>query len=64
MILLMGRVGNVCDMGELSLLPSKNNIGVWRLWAEKWERAEEEVITVGLLADRLPSLKIHTGNWD
>ncbi len=28
------------------------------------ERAEEEVITAGLLACTPPSLNIHTGNWD
>lgn len=35
------RAGNVCDVTELSLLPSKNNIGnttgIGRLWSEKWE---------------------------
>lgn len=35
------RAGNVCDVTELSLLPSKHNIGnttgIGRLWSEKWE---------------------------
>lgn len=36
MILLIGGVGEVCDMAVLLLLPSKKNIGIGRLWSEKW----------------------------
>lgn len=36
LILIISVVGYVCDVGELSLLPSKNNIGIGRLRCEKW----------------------------
>lgn len=36
LIMVIGGVGDVCDIGVLSLLPSKNNIGIWLLWSEKW----------------------------
>ena len=36
LIPLISGVGDVCDVGALSSLPSKNNIGIGRLWCEKW----------------------------
>lgn len=38
---LICRVGDVCDVGESSLLPSKNNIGIGQQWPEKWGESRE-----------------------
>lgn len=38
---LICSVGNVCDVGESSLLQSKNNIGIEHQWPEKWGESRE-----------------------
>lgn len=63
LIQLISGMGHVADAGDLSLLPSKNNIGIGRLWSEKSGDSRGRGNYSGPINTQ-PSLNIHTGNWD